>query len=59
LALNRHGDSANVRFAPIVLQKSFLADERNFLGPLMRFAGGDVRDHIVSHTRGLFIAIDH
>jgi hypothetical protein len=44
LALNRHGDSANVRFAPIVLQKSFLADERNFLGPLMRFAGGDVRE---------------
>jgi hypothetical protein len=30
-----------------VLKKSFLADERNFLGPLMRFARGDVRDHIV------------
>jgi hypothetical protein len=33
-----------------VLKKSFfLADQRNFLGPLMRFAFGDVRDHIVSH----------
>jgi hypothetical protein len=31
-----------------VLKKSFLADERNFFGPLMRFARGDVRDHIVS-----------
>ena len=38
---------------PIVLKKSFLGDERNFLGPLMRFARGDVRDHIVSHK------IDH
>jgi hypothetical protein len=33
-----------------VLKKSFSGDERNFLGPLMRFASGDVRDHIVSHT---------
>jgi hypothetical protein len=41
--------SVNVRFAPIVLKKSFLGDERNFLGALMRFARGDVRDHIVSH----------
>jgi hypothetical protein len=32
--------------------KVFLADERDFLGPLMRFAGGDVRDHIVSHKNG-------
>ena len=31
------------------VKKSFLGDERNFLGPLMRFARGDVRDHIVSH----------
>jgi hypothetical protein len=38
-----------VCFAPIVLKKSFLGDERNFLGPLMRFVRGDVRDHIVSH----------
>jgi hypothetical protein len=32
----------------IVLKKSFLGDERNFLGPLIRFARGDVRVH-VSH----------
>jgi hypothetical protein len=31
-----------------LLQKSFLGDERNFLGPLMRFVCGDVRDLIVS-----------
>jgi hypothetical protein len=31
-----------------VLKKSFLAGERIFFGPLMRFAHGDVRDHIVS-----------
>jgi hypothetical protein len=40
---------ANVRFAPILLQKSFWGDERNFLGPLMRFVCGDVRDLIVSY----------
>jgi hypothetical protein len=28
---------AKVRFAPILLQKSFEGDERNFLGPLMLF----------------------
>jgi hypothetical protein len=39
----------HVSKVPIVLKKSFLDDERNFLGPLMRFARGDVRDHIVSH----------
>jgi hypothetical protein len=33
----------------ILLQKSFVGDERNFLGPLMRFVCGDVRDLIVSH----------
>jgi hypothetical protein len=33
----------------ILLKKSFFGDERNFLGPLMRFVGGDVRDHIVLH----------
>jgi hypothetical protein len=32
---------------PIVLKNSFLRDERNFLGSLMRFARDDVRDHIV------------
>jgi len=31
---------------PILLQKSFGADERNFLGPLTRFVRRDVRDHI-------------
>jgi hypothetical protein len=35
-------------FAPIVLKKSFLGDERDFLEPLMHFMRGDVRDHIVS-----------
>jgi hypothetical protein len=32
-----------------VLQKSFWGDDKNFSGPLMRFARGDMRDHIVSH----------
>jgi hypothetical protein len=39
----------DVRYWQILLQKSFLGDERNFLGPLMRFVCGDVRDLIVSH----------
>jgi hypothetical protein len=30
-------------------KKSFWGDERKFLEPLMRFARGDMRDHIVSH----------
>jgi hypothetical protein len=30
-----------------VLKKSFWGDERNFLGPMMPFGRGDVRDHIV------------
>jgi hypothetical protein len=34
---------------PIVLKKVFWGDERKFLEPLMRFARGDMRDHIVSH----------
>jgi hypothetical protein len=33
---------------PIVLKKSFLAEQQKFLGPLMRFVRGDVRDHIDS-----------
>src|SRR5450759_1791122 len=41
-----------VRKVPIVLKKSFSGDERHFLGPLMRFAHGDVRDHIVSPKNG-------
>jgi hypothetical protein len=32
-----------------VLQKSFWGDGQNFSGLLMRFARGDMRDHIVSH----------
>jgi hypothetical protein len=32
-----------------VLKKSFWGDEQKFLEPLMRFARGDMRDHIVSH----------
>jgi hypothetical protein len=32
-----------------VLKKSFWGDERKFLEPLMRFARGDMRDHMVSH----------
>src|SRR6266446_5987350 len=39
----------DVRKVPILLKKSFLADEQNFSGPLMRSARGDVRDHIVLH----------
>src|SRR6266404_5574858 len=30
-------------------KKSYLADERNFLAPLVRPTRGDVRDHIDSH----------
>ena len=45
--------SEHVRLVPIVLQKSFSGDERNFLGLLMRFVCGDVRGLMVSHK------IDH
>jgi len=38
-----------LRKVPVVLKKSILADERKFLGPLMSFARGDVRDDIHSH----------
>ena len=34
------------RLGPILLQKSFWGVEQKFLEPLMRFARGDVRDHI-------------
>jgi hypothetical protein len=43
----RH-DDGDVSFVPILLQKSFWEGERKFLEPLMRFARGEVRDHIVS-----------
>jgi hypothetical protein len=41
-------ESRDFRCGSILLQKSFWADQRKFLGPLMRFARGDVRDHIAS-----------
>jgi hypothetical protein len=48
----READSSRtlleVRFVPILLQKSFWGGERKFLEPLMRFMRGNVRDHIVS-----------
>jgi hypothetical protein len=40
---------ATSAFPLILLQKSFWGGERKFLELLMRFARGDVRDHIVSH----------
>ena len=45
---SRHFGPASLTsgLARILLQKSFGGDERNFLGPLMRFARRDVRDHI-------------
>jgi hypothetical protein len=33
----------------IVLQKPFWGGDQNFSGPLMPFARGDMRDHIVLH----------
>jgi len=39
-------DRLHVRFVPILLQMSFWGVEQKFLEPLMRFARGDVRDHI-------------
>jgi hypothetical protein len=33
----------------ILLKKSFWGDDQKFSGLLMRFARGDMRDHIVSH----------
>jgi len=38
-----------VRFVPKLLQKSFWGGKRKFLAPQMRFARGDMSDHIVSH----------
>jgi hypothetical protein len=38
----------NVALWQILLKKSFSVGGRNFLAPLMRFARGDVRDHIDS-----------
>jgi hypothetical protein len=41
--------ASNDRSWRIVLKKSFWGDDQNFLGPLMRFSRGDMKDHIVSH----------
>jgi len=41
--------SPHVSKVPILLQKALLGGDRNFSGPLMPFARGDMRDHIVSH----------
>ncbi len=41
--------AAHVAFWQILLKKSFPADERNFSGPLMRFARRDVGDHNAFH----------
>ena len=40
---------ANGRFWRILLKKSLLVDEWNFLGPLVRPTSGDARDHVDSH----------
>jgi hypothetical protein len=40
--------SREVRFVPILLQKSFRGGERKFLEPLMHFTRGDAKDHIAS-----------
>ena len=47
--MGKQGEQLHVRSVPIVLKKSVWDDDQNFLGPLMRFARGDMRDHIVSH----------
>ena len=43
------GDHVRSALPPIVLQKSFWGGDQNFSGPLMPFARGDMRDHIVLH----------
>jgi hypothetical protein len=44
----RMPEAGHVWVWQILLQKSFWGGEGKFLQPLMRFARGDVRDHIVS-----------
>jgi hypothetical protein len=41
--------TSDFRYWRIVLKKSFWGGDQNFSGPLMRFARGVMRDHIVSH----------
>jgi hypothetical protein len=46
---SRNGLNSDIARGPkwaILLQKSFWGVERKFLEPLMRFALGDVRDHV-------------
>jgi len=47
LATHASGPS-DVSFGSMLSKKSFLADERNFLAPLVRPMRGNVRDHIES-----------
>jgi hypothetical protein len=47
--------SANVCCWADSVAKVFLADQRKILRPLMRFARGDVRDHIIL----ILAKIDH
>jgi hypothetical protein len=42
-------DFTDVGCGSMLSKKSFLADERNFLAPLVRPTRGNVRDHIESH----------
>jgi len=39
-------EDRNVRFAPIMLKKSFFADDWKFSGPLVRLRRRELRDHI-------------
>ena len=45
----KNGLPGTDRYWRIVLKKSFWGDDQDFLGTPMRFARGDMRDHIVSH----------
>jgi hypothetical protein len=47
LALNRSRYRARCPLCADIVAKVFLGGERKFLEPLMRFASGDVRDHII------------
>jgi hypothetical protein len=38
---------------PIMLKKSLLADERKFLGPLMRLVRGDVKGTTLIHPKSI------
>src|SRR4029079_6034645 len=59
--MNRHRyivrAGRHVSKVPILLQKSFWGDERNFLEPLIRFTSGDVRGpyHLIQNRPGTSI----